>query len=148
MSPTSIHPSPLPQSRILGQQTERRRRMLACIDVVVGYVTARHRHALAGWRIEAALVEGRDGFRGGETVALRAFPVDGRSPSDLPPVPSGVLREIGSRIAGSIQGIANVVPDVASPAPDVEGAHVAATWDEAWSPPGRGIGWGGDARSA
>ena len=116
-----IAPKQLPTTRILGADTQDRRRMLACIDVVVGYVAARHRIALAGWRLEAALVEARPGFRGGETVALRAAPHDGRSPADLPPVPVGVLREIGSRITDSIQGIANVVPDVASVAPDVDG---------------------------
>jgi GMP synthase PP-ATPase subunit len=117
----TIMPIPLPTTRILGADSAERRRMLACIDVVVGYVAARHRIALAGWRIEAALVECRPEFRGGETVALRATPLDGRSPADLPPVPTGVLREIGSRITDSIHGIANVVPDVASTAPDVDG---------------------------
>jgi hypothetical protein len=121
MTQTSITPVPLPPARILGESTEDRRRTLACIDVVVGYVAARHRIALAGWRIEAALVESRPQFRGGETVAIRAMPLDGRSPFDLPPVPLGVLREIGSRVTDSIHGIANVVPDFASPAPDVDG---------------------------
>lgn len=116
-------PVPLPAPRILGAVTAERRQLLSCIDVVVGYVTARHRIALAGWRIEAALVEVRPDFRGGETVALRAMPLDARSPADLPPVPTGVLREIGSRITDSIQGIANVVPDIASTAPDVDGLY-------------------------
>lgn len=111
--------TPLPPTRILGEATEQRGRMLACIDVVVGYVTARHRAALAGWRIEAALAEARPGFRGGETLALRALPVDGRSPVDLPPVPFGVLREIASRVTSSLDGIANVVPDVATAEPDL-----------------------------
>ncbi len=114
-------PKPLPATRILGIATEERRRLLACIDVVVGYVAARHRTSLAGWRIEAALVEARTGFRGGETVALRAAPLDGRPVADMPPVPVGVLREIGSRIVDSLEGIANVVPDIASTAPDVDG---------------------------
>jgi GMP synthase PP-ATPase subunit len=133
MTTTSIAPIPLPAARILGVATEDRRRLLACVDVVVGYVTARHRLSLAGWRLEAALVESRFSFRGGETVALRAMPLDGRSPSDLPPVPLGVLREIGSRITESINGIANVVPDLASPAPDVEGLFAIIDedgWDE------------------
>lgn len=117
----TISPIPLPTARILGVVTPERRRMLACIDVVVGYVAARHRIALAGWRLEAAMVEDRPDFRGGETIALRAMPLDGRSPADLPPVPVGVLREIGSRVTDSIMGIANVVPDVASAAPDVDG---------------------------
>lgn len=121
MSPTSIVPKPMPTSRILGSATPARRQLLACIDVAVGYVTARHRGALVGWRIEAALADGRPAFRGGETVALRATPLDGRSPSDLPPVPLGVLREIGSRVTESMTGIANVVPDIASPMPDVAG---------------------------
>jgi GMP synthase PP-ATPase subunit len=121
MSTDTIVPMPLPSTRILGTASPERRRTLACIDVVVGYVAARHRIALAGWRLEAALVECRPEFRGGETVALRAEPLDGRSPADLPPVPIGVLREIGSRVTDSIQGIANVVPDVASVAPDVDG---------------------------
>ena len=138
MTTPSIAPTPLPAARILGQVTADRRRMLACIDVVVGYVAARHRLALAGWRIEAALVESRPGFRGGETVAIRATPLDGRSPSDLPPVPLGVLREIASRTTDAMPGIANVVPDIASPAPDVAGLFVVVDEDD----------WGGDARTA
>lgn len=132
-------PTPLPAGRILGVATEDRRRMLACIDVVVGYVSARHRFALAGWRIEAALVESRPEFRGGETVALRAHPLDGRSPADLPPVPVGVLREIGSRCCDALDGIASVVPDIACTPPDVEGASIFADVED---------GWGGDARIA
>ena len=132
MTPTTIHPVPLPSSRILGVVTDDRRKLLACIDVVAGYVAARHRQALAGWRIEAALVEPRHGFRGGETLALRATPLDGRSPADLPPVPTGVLREIGSRVTDSIEGIANVVPDVASTAPDVDGIFLVSEHDD-WS---------------
>jgi hypothetical protein len=131
MSTTTMTPKPLPTARILGLDTPERRRVLACIDVVVGYVAARHRIALAGWRLEAALVEARPEFRGGETVALRAEPLDGRSPADLPPVPVGVLREIGSRVCDSIHGIANVVPDVASVAPDVDGLF-AVIDDEPW----------------
>ncbi len=130
MSPISIEPTPLPTTRILGTVTEQRRQLLACIDVVTGYVSARHRTALAGWRVEAALVESRASFRGGETVAVRATPLDGRSPSDLPPVPFGVLREIASRITDSFVGIANVVPDIASPAPDVEGLFHVVDEDE------------------
>lgn len=120
MSQTTITPIPLPDARILGDATQERRRLLSCIDVVVGYVAAQHRIALAGWRLEAALVESRSEFRGGETVALRAMPLDARSPHDLPPVPVGVLREIASRVADSLPGIANVVPDVASVAPDLD----------------------------
>ncbi|MCW2923419.1 MAG: hypothetical protein JWM98_823 [Thermoleophilia bacterium] len=131
MSPSSITPAPLPATRILGVVTPRRRHLLACVDVAVGYVSARHRTALVGWTIEAALVEARPGFRGGETVALRATPVGGRSPQDLPPVPLGVLREIGSRVTESTTGIANVVPDVASPMPDVEGMF-AVIDDDPW----------------
>lgn len=131
MNPTSIAPTPLPASRILGPLTLERKRMLACVDVVVGYVAARHRLSLAGWRIEAALVESRAEFRGGETLAVRATPLDGRSPSDLPPVPLGVLREIASRVTDAIPGVANVVPDVASPAPDVDGLFVILD-DEDW----------------
>lgn len=130
MTQTTITPIQLPTTRILGTVTTERRRMLSCIDVVVGYVAARHRTALAGWRIEAALVESRTGFRGGETVALRATPLDGRSPADLPPVPLGVLREIGSRVTDSIFGIANVVPDVAATAPDVDGLFAVIDEDE------------------
>lgn len=131
MTTDTITPVPLTTLRILGADTVERRRLLACIDVVVGYVAARHRIALAGWRIEAALVESRPEFRGGETVALRANPLDGRSPADLPPVPTGVLREIGSRITDSFQGIANVVPDLASTAPDVDGMF-AVIDDDPW----------------
>ena len=130
MTQATIIPIQLP-TRILGPVTAERRRMLSCIDVVVGYVAAKHRIALAGWRIEAALVESRPEFRGGETVALRATPLDGRSPADLPPVPVGVLREVGSRITDSIFGIANVVPDIASTAPDVEGLF-AVIDDDPW----------------
>lgn len=123
-------PTPLPASRILGPSTRDRRHMLACVDVVVGYVGARHRLALVGWRIEAALVESRPDFRGGETLAIRVTPLDGRSPSDLPPIPHGVLREIASRVTDAIPGIANVVPDIASPAPDVDGMYVLL--DDPW----------------
>ena len=130
MTQTTIHPIPLPNTRILGPVTTERRRMLSCVDVVVGYVAARHRIALAGWRIEAALVESRPGFRGGETIALRATPLDGRSPADLPPVPIGVLREIGSRVTDSIFGVANVVPDVAATGPDVEGLFAVVDEDD------------------
>ena len=133
MTTTSTTPAPLPASRILGPATEERRRMLACVDVVVGYVAARHRATLAGWRLEAALVEARPDFRGGETVAIRATPLDARSPSDLPPVPLGVLREIASRATDAMPWIANVVPDVASPAPDVDGLFAVIDqddWDE------------------
>ena len=137
MMQTTILPIQLP-TRILGPVTAERRRLLACIDVVVGYVSAKHRTALAGWRIEAALVESRPEFRGGETVALRATPLDGRSPADLPPVPVGVLREIGSRVADSIFGIANVVPDIAATAPDVEGLFTVIDEDH----------WFGDAATA
>lgn len=121
MTQSTITPIPLPTARILGEATQERRRLLACIDVVVGYVAARHRTSLAGWRLEAALVESRPGFRGGETVALRATPAEGRSPADLAPVPVGVLREVGSRVVDGLPGIANVVPDVAATAPDVDG---------------------------
>ena len=130
MTQTTITPIQLPTTRILGTVTTERRRMLSCIDVVVGYVAARHRSALAGWRIEAALVESRFEFRGGETVALRATPLDGRSPADLPPVPIGVLREIGSRVTDSIFGVANVVPDISATAPDVEGLFAVIDEDE------------------
>ncbi|MCW2956568.1 MAG: hypothetical protein JWO69_1437 [Thermoleophilia bacterium] len=126
----TLVPTPLPTSRILGPDTPQRRELLACIDVVVGYVVARHRFALAGWRIEAALVDSRADFRGGETVALRATPQGECSPADLPPVPNGVLREIGSRVAAGLEGIANVVPDIASVAPDVDGLF--AVIDEGW----------------
>lgn len=130
MTTATITPAPVPGSRILGHESAERRQLLACIDVVVGYVAARHRFALAGWRIEAALVETRPEFRGGETVALRAVPVDARHPADLPPVPVGVLREIGSRITDSLQGIANVVPDIASAAPDVDGLFAVIDHDD------------------
>ncbi len=131
MTHETIIPTPLPSSRILGVVTPERRRMLACVDVVVGYVAARHRFALAGWRIEAALAESRPEFRGGETIALRATPIDGRSPADLPPVPNAVLREVASRVCESISGIANVVPDFASVAPDVDGLF-AVIDDDPW----------------
>lgn len=138
MTSTSIAPMPLPATRILGPDTAARRRMLACVDVVVGYVAARHRLALAGWRIEAALVESRPDFRGGETVAIRATPLDARSPSDLPPVPVGVLREIASRATDAMPGIANIVPDIAAPAPDVAGLFVVVDDTD----------WAGGARTA
>lgn len=117
MTATSISPAPLPASRILGPVTDERRRMLACVDVVVGYVTARHRIALAGWRIEAALVESRPGFRGGETVAIRATPLDARNPADLPPVPLGVLR--GARLTAPMPG---AVPPPPPPLPPAQAA--------------------------
>lgn len=129
MTQATTTPTQLPSARILGDATQERRRMLACIDVVVGYVAARHRTALAGWRLEAALVECRPGFRGGETVALRATPLDARSPADLPPMPVGVLREVGSRIVDSLPGIANVVPDIAAVAPDVDGMFAVVDED-------------------
>lgn len=126
MTATTMLPTPLPPSRMLGPETEERRRMLACVDVVVGYVCARHRRSLDGWQLQAALVEGRVDFRGGETVAVRAAPQPGRSLHDLAPVPNGVLREIASRITSSLEGIANVVPDVASSAPDVDGLFLVS----------------------
>ena len=104
--------------------------MLSYMDVIVGYVAARHRVALAGWRLEAALVESRPGFRGGETVAIRATPLDARSPADLPPVPVGVLREIASRATDAMPGIANVVPDIAATVPDVDGFYVVLDHDD------------------
>ena len=134
----STSPAPLPASRILGPVTAERRRMLALVDVVVGFVSARHRVALAGWKLEAALVESRPDFRGGETVAIRATPLDGRSPADLPPVPLGALREIASRSTDAMSGIANVVPDIAAPAPDVDGLYVVVDQDD----------WEDDARTA
>jgi GMP synthase PP-ATPase subunit len=121
MRQPTLHPPRLPTTRILGDVNIERRTLLSLIDVVVGYVSARHRHTLRGWSLEAALVEQRPGFRGGETVALRAAPNPGYLFADLPPVPFGVLREIASRLTYSLDGIANVVPDVTSSAPDVEG---------------------------
>lgn len=132
MTTHTITPATLPSTRMLGAVSKQRRELLACIDVVVGYVSARHRFALAGWQLEAGLVEDRPEFRGGETVALRAIPLDGRSPADLPPVPLGALREIASRITDSLQGIANVVPDVASTAPDVDGIVATIDDDDSW----------------
>jgi GMP synthase PP-ATPase subunit len=129
MDATSTMPAPLPATRILGPVTAERRRMLSLVDVVVGFVTAKHRVALAGWNLEAALVESRPGFRGGETVAIRATPLDGRSPADLPPVPLGALREIASRATDAMPTIANVVPDIAAPAPDIDGLHVVVDQD-------------------
>jgi GMP synthase PP-ATPase subunit len=132
MDTTELHPTHLPASRICGDVTDERRRLLALVDVVVGYVAARHRVALAGWDVEAALVEARPGFRGGETVALRATAAAGRQLMDIPPIPVGALREMGSRMVAALDGIANVVPDVASCAPDVVGVATDApafTWD-------------------
>ena len=130
MDATSTMPAPLPATRILGPVTAERRRMLSLVDVVVGFVTAKHRVALAGWNLEAALVESRPDFRGGETVAIRATPLDGRSPADLPPVPLGALREIASRATDAMPTIANVVPDIAAPAPDVDGLYVVVDQDD------------------
>ena len=130
MTPITFEPVPMPSARILGDASQQRRQLLSCIDVVVGYVAAKHRHTLAGWRLEAALVECRPEYRGGETVALRALPLDGRSAADLPPVPVGVLREIGSRVVDSFHGIANVVPDVASVEPDVDGLFMVIDEDD------------------
>ena len=132
--PTTIHPTPVPTSRILGTVTTDRLHLLALIDVVVGYVSARHRSTLRGWSLQAALVEQRDGFRGGETVAIRATPAYGDAVMDLPAVPYGALREIASRITCSLDGIANVVPDIASVAPDVDGLSSLGdvTEPEAW----------------
>lgn len=117
-------PTPLPTSRILGPVTPQRRMLLAHVDVVVGYVCARHRSRLRGWSLEAALVEQRAEFRGGDTVVIRATPAYGDPVELLAPVPFGVLREIASRITDSLDGIANVVPDIASAAPDVDGIGV------------------------
>ena len=129
---TTLTPPQLPSARILGPVTPARRQLLSCIDVVVGYVVARYRFELAGWRLEAALVDSRSDFRGGETVALRAMPMDGASPADLPPIANGILREIGSRVTAGLEGIANVVPDVACVAPDVDGlfAVIDEDWDD------------------
>lgn len=122
MTTPELHPAPAPASRIMGEVTMERRDLLALIDVVVGYVAARHRISLAGWDVAAVLVETRTGFRGGETVALQVRPCAGRQLADLPPVPVGALREMGSRIVHSLDGIANVVPDIASVAPVVDAA--------------------------
>lgn len=130
MDDTTRMPTAVPDTRILGVVTGERRSLLACIDVVVGYVGARHRLALVGWGLEAALVESRPGFRGGETVAIRATPEAGRTVADLPPVAFGVLREIASRIS-TLEGIANVVPDIAAPAPDVGGFATPLFLDDA-----------------
>lgn len=129
-------PAPLPASRILGTADAHRRKLLACIDVVTGYVAAKHRRALLGWDIEAALVEDRPAFRGGETVAIRVTPQPGMSPADLPPVSNGVVREIASRITDAFDGIANVVPDMASCAPDVDGLFATVAFDP-WADDGQ-----------
>ena len=131
MHQTTMHPTALPASRILGDPTAERRHLLTLIDVVVGYVSARHRHTLRGWSVQAALVEQRPGFRGGETVVLRATPAYGDAVADLPPVPFGALREMASRMTSSLDGIANVVPDIASCAPDVIGL-AAVTESDVW----------------
>lgn len=128
--PTML-PTTLPASRILGSATPERVQLLQLIDVVVGYVSARHRTSLRGWSLQAALVEQRPGFRGGETVVIRATPAYGDAVADLPPVPFGVLREIASRTTSSLDGVANVVPDLASCAPDVIGL-AAVTDPEEW----------------
>lgn len=124
MRTTTIEPVTLPATRILGDDHRARRQLLALVDVVVGYVAARHRHALLGWHVEAALVEARSGFRGGDTVALRVRPDGSRPFAELAPVPLGALREMGSRLVDAVDGIANVVPDIASSAPDVDGRHL------------------------
>lgn len=129
---TTMHQPPVLSSRILGPSSPARRELLACIDVVVGYVSARHRFALVGWRIEAALVDARSDFRGGETVALRVTPEHDCLLGDLARVPNGVLREIGSRITAGLEGVANVVPDIACLAPDVDGLFFVADEDEEW----------------
>lgn len=129
----SHHPRPLPSHRILGTVTPERQWLLACVDVVVGYTSALRRDRLIGWRLEAALTETRAGWRGGETVALRAFPVDGCDPSDAPDLDLGVLHEIAWRITDSMDGICAVVPDVACSVPDVEGLHsTVAPGEIAW----------------
>jgi GMP synthase PP-ATPase subunit len=126
---THTTPPPVPASRILGDQDRTRRSMLACVDVVVGYVTALRRFELDGWTIQPALVESRAGFRGGETVALRCTPAAGRTLADVAPVPVDVLRELATRIVGAIDGIAHVVPDIASSAPDVAGDSIDFGFD-------------------
>ncbi|MCW2972406.1 MAG: hypothetical protein JWN72_679 [Thermoleophilia bacterium] len=131
MHETTMHPTALPATRILGAATDDRRHLLGLVDVVVGYVSARHRHTLRGWSLQAALVEQREGFRGGETVVVRATPAYGDAVADLPPVPFGALREIASRITSTLDGIANVVPDIASCAPDVDG-HADAMEADSW----------------
>lgn len=127
-------PAALPGSRILGTVTAERRWLLAQVDAVVGYVAARHGRSLAGWHLEAALVETRDGFRGGERVALRAWP-ERAHPGEVrhiapapQPFPVDVLHEIGFRVAECVDGVATIVPDLATRAPDVTGP--AFGWDE------------------
>ena len=123
MHDTPHQPIALP-ARILGTATLERQELLARVDVVVGYTCARHRLALAGWEVSAALVEARAGFRGGETVAVRARPAAGRSVHDVAPFPARVLHELALRLM-PMEGLAQVVPDIAAPAPDVEGRLTA-----------------------
>jgi len=121
---TNSTPALIPASRLLGREDRARRSMLACVDVVVGYVSVLRRFDLEGWTIEPALVESRSDFRGGDTVALRCTPASGVELAGLAPVPIDVLREMAQRIVGAVDGIAHVVPDIASSAPDVDGAAI------------------------
>lgn len=117
-------PPQVPTSRILGPVTDERRRMLAGIDVIVGYTSALYRLEAAGWQIDAALTETRTGWRGGETVALRVRPLDPAAPHARRPLDMMALQEIAWRIADSIDGVRAVVPDTPTVAPDVDGTNV------------------------
>ncbi|MCW2950072.1 MAG: hypothetical protein JWN41_1085 [Thermoleophilia bacterium] len=121
MNDVTLHPPTLPPTRMLGNVTPERRRTLALIDVIVNYVAACHRESLRGWEVHAALVEGRSDFRGGETVALRAQPDRYATLANVPPFPDAVLVDAAARITASCVGIAQVVADIASTAPDVDG---------------------------
>lgn len=112
-------PAPVPAGRIVGIATERRRRTLALVDVLVGHTCARYRHELAGWRVEAVLVTSTRRLHGGDLVALRAAPRDGLQLGDLLPVDEQVLAELGARIVASVDDVAQVVADVACAAPAV-----------------------------
>lgn len=122
-----------PAARITGDATQARRRFLAMVDVVVAYVEARHRFALAGWTVTALLADGRRTFRGGETVVIRATPTDPLSPVATDAFPGEVLWEIGERLA-TMDGIAALVPDITCAPPDVDGvlSDIGFADDAAW----------------
>lgn len=112
-------PAPVPASRIVGIATERRRRSLALVDVLVGHAAALHRDELTGWRLEAVLVTSTNRLHGDDVVALRAAPTGTLDTTDLIPIDEQLLADLGARIVAVVDDVARVVADVACPAPPV-----------------------------
>lgn len=111
-------PTSLDAGRILGAITPARRELLAMVDVALGHGCALHASRLRGWHVEAALVERRPDFRGGDTLALRMRPESGRAAADVAPPDASTIEALALHVALLVEGIARVVPDIAATAPD------------------------------